>query len=763
MSIRKQNSNLEHKIKKNIMPITINTNVNPNNYLFVNKKSPIASLYLKMGQKMKSKKLKNTKSCSNLQNSDDSLKNNVSNNSFQLPNLSMLKNLKTNNNISGYITNRAQNNAQKYPSKQDYIIHVNVNHNHKSSVSNFLLNNNKREKKSSINKYNAKVYKNNISLNNSEFNNSFYCQSTRNKFNPIKDDKLDLKKIKNNMKTKKFKNPFNERKKNKYASASFCNLKNNNRTTEKSENKIISNNLSQNRINNNNINYIEKKIQHSRFNTMIIDEKDISIHLPNKKNKSKASKQNSNIKHNNSLCSIQKSQINDSLINVKSNKNINDNINYHIKNTLSMNGNNVNKIIYDNNLITKDKNNKKIINDKNKKNKTIKNNNSIFERKVKINRKDLLQEIKNKLNNKKYEEAKNKAKKEKKAKQNEKFKKGKIKEFSKIIVLDDYKLKKTAIDFHNDKFNKINKNNTLENSSKTKRDTICKNNSIMNNSKSKESLQIEKMKSFKPKKAKNNSSLINDSLEQKIINNFNKDNNNIKDSNNIIEYTSRFNVTCFPFPLINSKKTNYKKPLIKITAKSNISFNKNANDKENKNTSNANNSEIMSINQNNLLFQDKSLIIKKKKSIGNNSFHINKKLICYSSRAANNNNINTKEIKNSLFDYDNLEQLPEIYDEKFDDLYAVVRKINFGSVLIGAESLFCFDSHKYKEFQNNFDALFIKQYNKQNIDENKGKYLKKINNSCSTKTDFSSSNKNFYKNIYNNSIVPNEFEISEYT
>lgn len=80
------------------MPITITTNVNPNNYLFVNKKNQIASLYLKMGQKMQLKKLKNTKSCSNLQNSDDSFKNNISNNSFQIPNISMIKNLKTNNN-----------------------------------------------------------------------------------------------------------------------------------------------------------------------------------------------------------------------------------------------------------------------------------------------------------------------------------------------------------------------------------------------------------------------------------------------------------------------------------------------------------------------------------------------------------------------------------------------------------------------------------------------------------------------------------------
>ena len=208
---------------------------------------------------------------------------------------------------------------------------------------------------------------------------------------------------------------------------------------------------------------------------------------------------------------------------------------------------------------------------------------------------------------------------------------------------------------------------------------------------------------------------------------------------------------------MNQKKTNYKKPLIKITTHSNISFNKNNLDKEPLSSSAINNSQIMTINQNNILIKDKNLIIKKKK-IGNNSFHINKRLICYSSRETNNNNI---EIKNSLFDNENLEELPQNYDEKFNDLYAVVHKINFGSVLIGAESLFSSDSQKYKEFQYNFDLAFIKKYNKPNMEENKGKYLKKTNNSCSTKTDFSSSNKNFYKNIYNNSVIPNEFEISE--
>ena len=109
-----------------------------------------------------------------------------------------------------------------------------------------------------------------------------------------------------------------------------------------------------------------------------------------------------------------------------------------------------------------------------------------------------------------------------------------------------------------------------------------------------------------------------------------------------------------------------------------------------------------------------------------------------------------------------MEIYPEYNDEKFDDLYSVVRKINFGSVLIGAESLFSFRSQKYKEFQYNFDIAFIKKYNKPNLslEEYKGKYVKKINNSFSTKTDFSSSNKNFH-NLNNNFIIPNEFEMSE--
>ena len=754
MSIKKNESNIENKIKKNIMPITITTNINPNNYVFVNKKSQISSLYLKMGEKMKSKRLKNTKSCSNFQNSEDSSKNDISNNSLKLSNFSMLKNLKTNSNLSeynemwGYATNKIQNYEQKIPDKQNYLIHVNLNRNHTSSISNFILNKKNRKAKFSKNK-------NIISINNSELYNSLNCLSSRNKFYPQNGEKSsDLKKIKNNMKTKKFKFHFNERKKNKYISTSFCNLNitkniNLNQTLQKSENKIIYNNSSKNKI----VSRIskERKIQHSRFNTMFIDEKDINEKFIKKNNilKQKIILNKNLIKHNNSVLSINNKEkiqkFNDSLFKIKNNQNLN--LNFHIKNSLSTNGNN--NYINENNLLSKEKNGikkkDKIIN--NNKNKNKKNINPIIERKVKINRKDLLQEIRNKIDIKKKIEINNKPKK---------TEKNKIKEFSKIIVLDEYKTKKPSFNFYINKLNQNSKTSNIERFNKTKRDGIKnKNNLILNNSKSKENLEIEKIKSFKSKKNKNNS-IINGNIDKNIlIKNINND-KSIKEFN-IIDFSNEPDIRSFPFQLMNQKKTNYKKPLIKITTHSNISFNKNNLDKEPLSSSAINNSQIMTINQNNILIKDKNLIIKKKK-IGNNSFHINKRLLCYSSRETNNNNI---EIKNSLFDNENLEELPQNYDEKFNDLYAVVHKINFGSVLIGAESLFSSDSQKYKEFQYNFDLAFIKKYNKPNMEENKGKYLKKINNSCSTKTDFSSSNKNFYKNIYNNSVIPNEFEISE--
>ena len=56
MYITKKEANIENKIKKSNRPITITTNINPGNYVSVNKTNLLASLYLKMSQKIQLKK-----------------------------------------------------------------------------------------------------------------------------------------------------------------------------------------------------------------------------------------------------------------------------------------------------------------------------------------------------------------------------------------------------------------------------------------------------------------------------------------------------------------------------------------------------------------------------------------------------------------------------------------------------------------------------------------------------------------------------------
>jgi hypothetical protein len=738
----------------------------------VNKTNPLASLYLKMSQKIQSKKNINIKSSSNLLNlnSDDSSKNDISNNSLKLSNYSnysMVKNLKTNN-ISGYNTNRPTNPEQNLINKQNYPIHVNLNRNHASSLSNFVLSTKNNNKKNRKIKYESN--KNISHLNNSNFSNSNYCWSTKNNFYKKKENNLDLKKMKNNKKAKKFKILFKERKNNNNLSTTFSNLNSNtivntnnnvSKSLQKSENKYISNISQKNRIKQA-INNNRKNIQHYRYNTMFLDEKEINDILKKNKNdapKQKISSYNSKpiITHkNDSAFNINLNKKNEIKKKQNSTKSLinNDFINNHIKNTLSSNGrlsvNNMNLFTRENNVNKKQ--NKKPINKNNimKNKKDLTSINPIMGRKIKINKKEILKEIRNKIDSKRNINYKNNKNITKKTKDLDE----KIQEFSKIIVLDEDKFKKTSINFYSKKDNnralKINNNEYYFNRTKRESLTNKNNNIIINNSKSKKCVKIEKINSFKQKKLNNYT--FNDNLEQRTVNAYTNNENY-----NVQNYCSPNNYNSTYFPFMNQKKINQKKPLIKITTNDNLSFNNNTYmfNREFSNTSDINNYEMMNCKQNELL-KDKNLIIKKKRNIGNNSFYINKRLMSYSSKGFKNKNV---EIKNILFDKNNISKLPENYDEKFDDLYAIIHKMNFCSVLIGAESIFSLNSKKYREFQYHFDLDFMKKYNKFNSVENNGKVIKKLPNSDSTKTDFSSSNK--YNNIQNNYFVPNEFEISE--
>ena len=761
----KYEPNIENKIKKNNKPIAITTNINPCNYVFVNKTNQIASLYLKMSQKIQTKKKQikkeKIKSATNLINSENSSQYDLINNSLKLSNysnFSMIKNLKTNN-ISGFNTNRAIYFEPKFESKQDYPIHVNLNRNHNnsniSSLTNYILStrrNNGKEKKI---RYDSNNKSTNSANSNGNSLNSICCLSNRNKIFPKEEKKLDLKRIKNNKKTKKFKFVFEERKNNKNLSTSFCNMKVN-KTLQKSENKNTKNKIGAD------INY-EKTSQHWRYHTMVIEEKQINEILKKpKNNKSNSLKQN-NLLYNNKKVN---KTINNSVVSLKENdnknikyvklnstKSINDNaLNGHIKNALSSNRNDMS----DNysKLLTKEKE-KNLIKKKDKKTNTYRNYivnnkkeaNDVIKRKVKINKKELFQEIKKKKKKKKNMDNKKQIKKATLNKIN-----GKKKESSKIIDIEENKNKnkKNLINFKQKKNNKILKIKSNENFNKTNRENLTtKNSNFMG-------INIDKINSFKHKKSiNNNSNIIKDInliLDKNFLSNVNTNANEKKTFIN----SNNFNATCSS--VINQKKNNQKKPEIKITSNNNknISFNRNNCKREISNTSiinNFNKSEIMSIKPTDLL-KDNNLIIKKK-SIGNNSFLVNKKLRNFNSKTCNND----IEIKNILFDEENLEDLPSNYDEKFDNLYNIVHRIDYGSILIGAESIFSYRSKKYKEFKYNYELLFIKNYNRKNTEDNKDKHLKKINNSCTAQTDFSSSNKNIYKHNQNNSFITNEFKI----
>ena len=105
-------------------------------------------------------------------------------------------------------------------------------------------------------------------------------------------------------------------------------------------------------------------------------------------------------------------------------------------------------------------------------------------------------------------------------------------------------------------------------------------------------------------------------------------------------------------------------------------------------------------------------------------------------------------IKNTLFDEENLDELPEDYDENFNDLYSIINKINFGSVLVCVEGLFTPEGRTYKKYRDKFDKfydkLFVKKGNSFSNSNNKPKKIVEVAGLTSnTKTNSSSSKKNY--------------------
>ena len=121
-----------------------------------------------------------------------------------------------------------------------------------------------------------------------------------------------------------------------------------------------------------------------------------------------------------------------------------------------------------------------------------------------------------------------------------------------------------------------------------------------------------------------------------------------------------------------------------------------------------------------------------------------------------NNKLINKEIKNNLFDEENLEDLPEDYDENFDDLYSIINKIKFGNVLVCVEGLFTPEGKTYLKYKDTFDKFYDKLYNKKKNSFSNSNYKQKriIEVASNAKTTSSSSKKNIVSPniIYNNDL-----------
>ena len=171
-------------------------------------------------------------------------------------------------------------------------------------------------------------------------------------------------------------------------------------------------------------------------------------------------------------------------------------------------------------------------------------------------------------------------------------------------------------------------------------------------------------------------------LLQDIKLNKNNNNNNIPINNNNLKYKDYFAKKVKISKSITSSKITNNNLINTQSQKTNIDSN------------------IISNNSNTTSINSKSSLE-----------HTSKK----SSRKSNNNN---NIYNNSLLNDDNLCELPFDYDEKFDDLNAIVHKLKFNNLFVNSESYFSLNNKYYKNYENEFDIKF----NNLKINNNKKHY-----------------------------------------
>ena len=168
---------------------------------------------------------------------------------------------------------------------------------------------------------------------------------------------------------------------------------------------------------------------------------------------------------------------------------------------------------------------------------------------------------------------------------------------------------------------------------------------------------------------------------------------------------------------------------------------------------------ILNIEENNLSSEKQKI---KTKQININKKELNKEK--NSSKPEILKNIKNNTITNNLFDEDNLAELPEDYDENFNDLYSIINKMNFGSVLTCVEGLFTPEGRTYKKFKDKFDKFYEKTYSKKvnsfaNSNMKPNKRIEGLSVTSNTKTESSSSKKNVINAKYNDLNIVKDLNV----
>ena len=189
--------------------------------------------------------------------------------------------------------------------------------------------------------------------------------------------------------------------------------------------------------------------------------------------------------------------------------------------------------------------------------------------------------------------------------------------------------------------------------------------------------------------------------------------------------------------------------------------------KENINNLNINNNIPDIANSNNKKILNKNLKNEKLNHTNNkNQYNIsyeNNINITKNNDSINNKKIIDNNINNNLFDEDNLNDLPEDYDENFNDLYSIINKMNFGNVLICVEGYFTPEGRAYKKYKDKFDKYYDKLFAKKgnsfaNSNNKPKKIMEGISLTSNTKTSSSSSKKNINP-MYNDLNIVKDLNI----